>query len=176
MRRSNLLVASILCGLFAVFVAMPIAFGQPAPGSGDDAAPEPPVAEKVDPAEDPEAALDELLKDIDEDPVGKAQEIIARVKEIKDADEEAKPGLIQGLIGMIVMFLTWFTRKFIWKQIPNSALPFVALALGAASETSRLLILGQVAWWEALVSGLVTGAFAVVLWSTVGKRIFPTDK
>jgi hypothetical protein len=73
--------------------------------------------------------------------------------------------------GLVIMALVWILKKFIWKALPTSALPWVAAGAGIVAAVSTGLIAGVV-WWQAILNGLLVGAAGGGLWSLVGKHVF----
>ena len=155
MSRKGLLFASILCFVCAGLALAPVAMAQPVDAG---VVPDNDVL-------DPEKVIDDNIAKVDGDPGAAVSQVI----------DDFKAGHWELAIGGLIMILIWVMRKFLWTTIPTKALPWLALALGAVSDMSRLLIAGEV-WWQALIGGLLTGGAAMLLWSTVGKALLPDPK
>jgi len=113
-----------------------------------------------DPVADAGKKIDDATEDINENPAANIEAIISAFKE----------GRWAAGIGLVVMFLIWGLRRFLWKLIPKSALPYVTLALGCAVTVSIELISGIV-WWKTLIDGFLASASAMALWSLVFKHV-----
>ena len=114
---------------------------------------------------DPEAVIDEAIADIDEDPAGAVSGIVQAFQD----------GRWAAGAGLLVMFVTWVLRRYIWKYIPKNVLPWLSLALGMIVTVAVGLVAGVV-WWQALIDGLLTSAVAMAFWSTLFKHILPKEK
>jgi hypothetical protein len=117
------------------------------------------AAKSDDPVDVADKTIEDGIKPIDEDPAAQVNAIIAAFKE----------GRWAAAIGLLVMFLVWVLRRFIWKLIPKNVLPWLTLALGCVVTVSTELIIG-LEWWKALIDGFITGACAMGLWSTIFKH------
>jgi hypothetical protein len=113
-----------------------------------------------DPVADAEKVIDDGIKKIDEDP-GEA---------ISTLTQLAKEGRWGPFVGLLLMFLIWVLRKFIWKLIPKNALPWVTLGVGIIATGAIELGLG-VTWWKVLIDSLGTSGIAMALWSMIFKHI-----
>jgi hypothetical protein len=155
MRDRKFLLGSILCFVLALGVGG-IAWGQPVDAG---------VTPDADVVFDPEDAIEDNVAGVNDDP-GAA---------IKKNIEDWKAGNWELAIGGLIMLLTWAMKRFFWKTLPNGALIWVALALGMLSDGARILALGQ-GWLEAIIGGILAGGSAAMLWTTLGKRILPSEK
>jgi len=113
---------------------------------------------------DADKAIDDATKGIDENPG----------ETIKDLIQLAKEGRWGPFIGLLLMFLIWITRKWVWKLIPKNVLPWLTLGLGMTATVAVELSLGVI-WWKTLVDGLATSGIAMAFWSTLFKH-FLGDK
>ena len=111
---------------------------------------------------DPEAVIDEAVSDVDEDPAGTVSEIIQAFQDGRWAVGA----------GLLVMFLVWILREYIWKYIPKNIVPWLALSLAMVVTVAVGLVAGTV-WWQALIDGLLTGSVAMAFWSMLFKHILP---
>lgn len=113
----------------------------------------------ADPVGEAEAAIDDAVERVDEDPAGTVSLLI----------ELAKSGRWGPFAGLLVMFLVWVGRKWIWKYIPRNVLPWLTLSLSMVVSVAVGLIAENV-WWKVLIDGLLTGGSAMALWSAVFKH------
>lgn len=104
-----------------------------------------------DPVADAEKIIDDGIKEIDEDPGAVIKELI----------QLAKAGSWGPFVGLLLMFLIWAFRKFIWKLISKKALPWVTLGIGMLTVFATDLGLGVV-WWRALINACVTCGLAAI--------------
>lgn len=116
-------------------------------------------AQPVDPVVEAEKVIDEAIKEIDEDP-GAATGVLV---------ELAKSGRWGPFAGLLILFIIWGLRKFIWKLIPKNVLPWLTLGLAMVASIAVGLLFGNV-WWEVLIDGLITGGSAGLLWSALFKH------
>jgi hypothetical protein len=80
-------------------------------------------------------------------------------------------------IGAILMFLVWGVRK-LWSLITNKAtsetakkaLPWIALGLGIVLDVGTALT-GNIVWYNAIISGFITGSSAIALWEALFKHL-----
>jgi len=83
-----------------------------------------------------------------------------------------KAGQIWVGVGFCLMLLTaaskWVIEKF-RDDIPPATMPWVAAIIGTVGALGLTLSSGLI-WWQALISGLVTGAISSGLYSLVGKH------
>jgi hypothetical protein len=122
----------------------------------------PAVTEPVksdDPVADAEGKIDDAIKDVDKDPGAQISWII----------ELAKSGRWGPFAGQLLMFLVWALRKYIWKLIKSSWLPYVTLGGAMLTSVAVGLIAGNI-WWQILIDGLITGGSAMALWSLLFKH------
>ena len=117
------------------------------------------VAPSDDPLKDAEKVIDDGIKKIDENLVKEADTLVQMIEE----------GRWGPLVGLILMFLIWALRKYIWKLIPKNVLPWVTLGVGILTTGATELILG-VTWWKVLIDSFTTSASAMALWSLIFKR------
>lgn len=75
------------------------------------------------------------------------------------------------VIGSVLLALVWALRKFLWKKLPKKLVPWIAVGVGVVG-TMGLTMLGNVIWWKALISGLVSGGQAIALWE-LGSSVLP---
>ena len=116
-------------------------------------------AQPADPVGEAEKVVEDAIKDVDKDPAGKVSLLI----------ELAKSGRWGPFAGLVVLFLVWGTRRFIWKLINKNVLPWLTLGLAMASSVAVGLIAGNI-WWQVLIDGLLTGGSAMALWSALFKH------
>lgn len=150
----------------AIMSMSSVAVAQPA-----DPAPAvaPAVAADVTPAEltpEEEAAkkIEDEIKKIDEDPGAAVSAMVQAFKE----------GRWAAAIGLLITLLVWFTRRFVWKFIPQKVLPWLTFSFAMLITVSIELIAGVV-WWKTLIDGFLTCGAAMAFWSLVLKQ-FSGDK
>jgi hypothetical protein len=112
-----------------------------------------------DPVKDAETLIDGETETINNDP-GAA---------VSQLTQLAKEGRWGPFVGLLLMFLIWALRKFIWKLIPKSALPWVTLGAGMVATGAIELGLGVV-WWKVLIDSLATSGIAMGFWSLLFKH------
>lgn len=118
-----------------------------------------PVVTTVTPVEEAEKVIDTAIADIDADP-GAAINMLVQM---------AKEGRWGPFAGLLVMLLIWVLRKFIWKLIPKSALPWVTLAAGMLVTGAIGFSMGTV-WWKVLIDAFATSGIAMGFWSLLFKH------
>lgn len=112
-----------------------------------------------DPVEDATKLIDGSVETIDNDPGAAINQLI----------ELAKEGRWGPFVGLLLMFLVWVLRKFIWKLVPPNALPWVTLGAGMAATAAIELGLGVV-WWKVLIDSFATSGIAMGFWSLLFKH------
>jgi hypothetical protein len=73
-----------------------------------------------------------------------------------------------GLVfGCALMILVWVLR-LVWPNLNKKALPWVAVAIGAASAVGAALIAAPTQWLQALLAGVGAGLSAAGVWGLFG--------
>ena len=90
------------------------------------------------------------------------------VQKIQAAAKSKEWGI---LFGFIIMLIVYIVVKFLWKAFPVAWLPWLSITMGVLADVGLDLSAGGKAWWQAILSGLTTGAAASGLWSAVGKKV-----
>jgi hypothetical protein len=131
------------------------------PAATEPAKPQPAKADAKsdDPVGDAEKVIDDGIKKIDEDPGAAVNQLV----------QLAKEGRWGPFVGLILMFLIWILRKFIWKLIPKNVLPWVTLGVGMVATGAIGLGLG-VTWWKVLIDAFATSGIAMAFWSLLFKH------
>jgi hypothetical protein len=145
-----------------MLLAMPALADDPKPADKPAATEPAKPAEEAksdDPVADAEKAIDEATEEIDKDP-GKQVSLLV---------ELAKSGRWGPFAGQLLLFLVWGLRKFIWKLIKPSVLPWVTLGAAMLVSVGVGLGFGNI-WWQVLIDGLITGTAAMGLWSMIFKH------
>jgi hypothetical protein len=118
-----------------------------------------PEVKSDDPVADAEKPIDGATETIDNDPGAAVNQLI----------QLAKEGRWGPFVGLLVMFLIWALRKFIWKLIPKNVLPWVTLGAGMLATGAIELGLG-VTWWKVLIDAFATSGIAMGFWSLLFKH------
>jgi len=157
MKRIVFVPLALLC-----LLAMPALADDPVPEPAQPAVTSPdsgqPTAD-VDPVDAAGKIIDDATKKIDEDPGGAMNLII----------DLAKSGRWGLFVGVLIMFLVWATRKFIWKVIKPNILPWLTLGLALVASVAVGLVAGNV-WWQIIIDLFSTGGTGALLWSAVFKH------
>lgn len=160
--------------LILATLVFPFVFAIGSPVFADDV-PEQPGVEQ--PSEQPGVEQPSVEQPGVEQP---GEEAAGPVDDIADKDaSEILDGIVNAFnaknwgifAGFIVMAFIWGLKKFAWKSLSTSALPWVSAAAGVVAAIATSLVAGQI-WWKAILNGLTVGAAASGLWSMLGKYIF----
>jgi len=143
-------------------VATPAASAKPAASAAVATPAAPAVRDAVS---DAETQIDNATSDIDKD----------TAKSINWLVELAKSGRWGPFAGQLILFIVWGIRKFAWKLIKPTALPYVTLGFAMATSVAVGFIAGN-AWWKVLIDGLITGGAAMGLWSLLFKHLLKTEE
>ena len=85
--------------------------------------------------------------------------------------EEAKQGHWAPVVGLVILLLIWFFRKFDFlSKLPKQALPWISLAIGVLGYVGVALGTG-LDWLSALTNGFIAGLGAVGLWELAFKHV-----
>ncbi len=104
-------------------------------------------------------SIDEATKQIDEDPVAQINLLI----------ELAKTGRWGPFVGLLILFVVWGLRKFIWKLVNPNVLPWLTLGFAVIASIGVGLLAENV-WWEVMLDSLITGGAAGIMWSALFKH------
>ena len=115
--------------------------------------------------DDAEDLINDSISGIDEDPGATVSQLI----------QLAKEGRWGPFVGLLLMFLIWILRKFIWKRIPKDDLPWLTLGIGMLATCATETLLGVV-WWKVLIDGLGTSGIAMAFWSLAFKHFLKPAK
>lgn len=109
--------------------------------------------------------IDNATKEIDKDPSGSVSLLI----------DLAKSGRWGPFAGVLVMFLVWAVRKFIWKLVKPNVLPWLTLGLALVVSVAVGLAAGNV-WWQIVIDLFSTGGAGALLWSAVFKHFMKPEE
>ena len=89
--------------------------------------------------------------------------------------ELAKSGRWGPFVGLLILILVWATRKWLWKLIKPTVLPWLTLGLAAVASVAVGLI-AENAILDILLDTFITGGTAAILRSAVFKHFMkPKD-
>jgi len=156
MKRIVFVPLALLC-----LLAMPALADDPVLEPAQPAVTSPDVGQSidVDPVDAAGEIIDDATKKIDEDPGGAVNLII----------DLAKSGRWGPFAGVLIVFLVWATRKFIWKVVKPNVLPWLTLGLALVVSVAVGLVAGNV-WWQIIIDLFSTGGTGALLWSAVFKH------
>lgn len=80
------------------------------------------------------------------------------------------------VLGIVLMVLVQVARSMLGDGLPAKYVALFTAGLAMVSETALLLAHGDVVWWQALLSGLVSGTSAMGFYSLLGKHLFTLGK